>query len=52
MRSLAIPGGSGGVEAMHAINREVFRWIFMALFLGMASYFPIAPAPYPARAAA
>ena len=36
MRSLAITNGSGGVEAMQAINREVFRWIFMALFLGMA----------------
>ncbi len=37
MRSLAITGGHGGVEAMQAINREVFRWIFMALFLGMAA---------------
>lgn len=37
MRSLAITGGSGGVEAMQAINREVFRWIFMTLFLGMAA---------------
>ncbi|MDJ0993876.1 MAG: DUF1772 domain-containing protein [Dinoroseobacter sp.] len=36
MRSLAITGGVGGVEAMQAINREVFRWIFMTLFLGMA----------------
>ena len=35
MRSLAIT--SGGVEAMQAINREVFRWIFMTLFLGMAA---------------
>ncbi|MDW3225806.1 MAG: anthrone oxygenase family protein [Paracoccaceae bacterium] len=36
MRSLAHTGGVGGVEAMQVINREVFRWIFMALFLGMA----------------
>ncbi|MDD9718652.1 DUF1772 domain-containing protein [Dinoroseobacter sp. PD6] len=37
MRSLALTGGVGGVEAMQAINREVFRWVFMALFLGMAA---------------
>lgn len=37
MRSLAHTGGVGGVEAMQVINREVFRWIFMALFLGMAA---------------
>ena len=37
MRALAITSGSGGVEAMQAINREVFRWIFMTLFLGMAA---------------
>lgn len=36
MRSLAHTGGVGGVEAMQNINREVFRWIFMALFLGLA----------------
>ena len=36
MRSLAYTGGSGGVEAMQVINREVFRWIFMTLFIGMA----------------
>ena len=36
MRSLARTGGSGGVEAMQVINREVFRWVFMALLLGMA----------------
>ena len=34
MRSLSI---SGGAEAMQAINREVFRWVFMTLFLGMAA---------------
>lgn len=37
MRSLAATGGLGGVEAMKAINREVFRWIFMTLFIGMAA---------------
>ena len=37
MRSLALTGGTGGVEAMQVINREVFRWVFMALFLGMAA---------------
>ncbi|MEL7300780.1 MAG: anthrone oxygenase family protein [Pseudomonadota bacterium] len=37
MRSLALTGGYGGVEAMQIINREVFRWVFMALFLGMAA---------------
>ena len=36
MRSLALTNGVGGVEAMQVINREVFRWIFMALFIGMA----------------
>ena len=35
MRSLSLTGGTGGVEAMQVINREVFRWVFMALFLGM-----------------
>ncbi|MEM6740452.1 MAG: hypothetical protein AAF646_10055 [Pseudomonadota bacterium] len=37
MRSLALTGGHGGVEVMQAINREVFRWAFMALFLGMTA---------------
>jgi len=37
MRSLAHTGGVGGVEAMQVINREVFRWVFMTLFLGMAA---------------
>ena len=37
MRALALTGGAGGVEAMQVINREVFRWVFMALFLGMAA---------------
>ena len=37
MRSLSLTSGTGGVEAMQVINREVFRWVFMALFLGMAA---------------
>lgn len=37
MRSLAYTHGVAGVEAMQIINREVFRWVFMALFLGMAA---------------
>lgn len=36
MRSLAKTQGAGGMETMQIINREVFRWVFMALFLGMA----------------
>jgi len=35
MRSLAHTSGRGGIEAMQVINREVFRYIFMALFLGL-----------------
>ena len=34
MRALAI--APQGDAAMQAINREVFRWIFMTLFLGLA----------------
>ncbi|MEJ6388744.1 anthrone oxygenase family protein [Gymnodinialimonas ulvae] len=34
---LALIGGHGGVEGMQVINREVFRWDFMALFLGTAA---------------
>ena len=37
MRSLANTGGTGGAEAMQVINREVFRWVFMTLFLGMGA---------------
>ena len=33
MRSLARTSGTGGIEAMQIINREVFRWVFMTLFL-------------------
>jgi uncharacterized membrane protein len=36
MRALSLTSGQGGVEAMQTINREVFRWVFMALFLGLA----------------
>jgi len=36
MRSLALTGGVGGMEAMQSINREVLRWIFMVLFIGLA----------------
>ena len=36
MRSLARTSGTGGIEAMQIINREVFRWLFMALFIGLA----------------
>lgn len=36
MRALRATSGSGGPEAMQAINREVFRYVFMPLFLGMA----------------
>ncbi len=36
MRSLAHTGGVGGADAMQVINREVFRWVFMTLFIGMA----------------
>lgn len=36
MRSLARTSGTGGVEAMQVINREVFRWVFMVLFIGLA----------------
>ena len=37
MRALAQTKGIGGVDAMQVINREVFRWIFMTLFIGMAA---------------
>ncbi len=37
MRALSLTGGSGGAEAMQVINREVFRWVFMTLFLGLAA---------------
>lgn len=34
MRSLS-KTGAAGAEAMQVINREVFRWVFMALLLGL-----------------
>jgi len=37
MRALSLTSGQGGPEAMQAVNREVFRWVFMALFLGLAA---------------
>ena len=37
MRSLGKTGGTAGVETMQIINREVFRWVFMSLFLGMVA---------------
>ncbi|MEQ9447924.1 MAG: DUF1772 domain-containing protein [Rhodospirillaceae bacterium] len=37
MRSLSLTRGMGGAEAMQVINREVFRWVFMTLFLGMSA---------------
>ena len=37
MRALSQTSGHGGAEAMQAINREVFRWVFMTLFLGLAA---------------
>jgi len=37
MRALSVTSGHGGAEAMQVINREVFRWVFMTLFLGLAA---------------
>lgn len=37
MRSLTLSHRTGGVEAMQTINREVFRGVFMVLFLGMTA---------------
>ncbi|MCI4665767.1 MAG: DUF1772 domain-containing protein [Neomegalonema sp.] len=36
MRSLSQMRASGGVEAMQIINREVFRYVFIPLFMIMA----------------
>lgn len=36
MRSLKATSGSGGIEAMQIINKEVFHWAFMALFISLA----------------
>ena len=36
MRALSVAEGGGGAAAMQAINREVFRFVFIPLFLAMA----------------
>jgi uncharacterized membrane protein len=36
MRALSQLDGASGAGAMQNINREVFRWVFMTLFLGLA----------------
>ncbi len=40
MKSLAAAKPAGGIESMQIINREVFRTVFMFLFLGMAAFSP------------
>lgn len=35
MRALVGTGRAGGIEAMQMINREVYRWMFMTMFLGL-----------------
>ena len=52
MRALSVTSGYGGAEAMQAINREVFRWVFMTLFLGLAACGGNPPAPIEDRGAA
>ena len=37
MRSLGTAKSPSGIEVMQVINREVFNWVFMTLFLGMAA---------------
>lgn len=37
MRALSLTSGHGGAEAMQTINREVFRRVFMSLFLGLVA---------------
>lgn len=37
MRSLDTANSPSGIEVMQAINREVFKWVFMTLFMGMAA---------------
>lgn len=37
MRSLKTASSPGGIEVMQVINREVFNWMFMTLFMGMAA---------------
>lgn len=36
MRPLSLCQKATGAEAMQTINREVFRWVFMTLFLSLA----------------
>ncbi|WP_242500821.1 hypothetical protein [Tropicimonas sp. IMCC6043] len=48
MRSLSLTTGTVGVETMQVINRQVFRWVFMALFLGMTPVLSTA-VRFPAR---
>ena len=36
MRSLDKASSPGGIEVMQVINREVFNWQFMTLFIGMS----------------
>ena len=35
MRALSLAPHTGGIEVMQIINREVFRYVFIALFIGM-----------------
>ncbi len=35
MRSLAKTPGAGGAQAMNSINREVFRYVFIPMFMAM-----------------
>jgi uncharacterized membrane protein len=35
MRSLRASSGTAGIEAMQIINREVFHWVLMVLFIGL-----------------
>ncbi len=41
MRSLGRVDDAKGIEMMQVINREVYRWLFMSLFLGMAALSPL-----------
>lgn len=60
MRSLKKSNGSSGMEAMQSINREVFRYVFIPLFLAMipisialaVAAYQVATTPVPYIAAA
>lgn len=41
MRSLDRANTDAGIEVMQVINREVFNFVFMALFLGMTALSPL-----------